>query len=137
MTFNRRIGVNDVFGAGSAGDRTMTNLRGNVACVFGAGWSVGSGVVRELSKQGAEVFLAGETRSSLDKAAKVIVADGGQANVEVVNALDDTAVNQYIDRIAKQAGRIDIEFNAIGPPPREYANGKNALDLAVDEFMVP
>ena len=107
-----------IFGAGSAGDKTMTNLGGKVAVVFGAGGSVGSGVVRELSKQGADVFLAGQTRSSLDNTAKLIVADGGRANLEVVNALDDAAVNQYIDRIAKQAGRIDIEFNAIGPPPR-------------------
>jgi NAD(P)-dependent dehydrogenase (short-subunit alcohol dehydrogenase family) len=69
--------------------------------------------------------------------AKQIIAAGGKAHTDVIDALDDTAVNQFIDRIVKRNGSIDIEFNAIGPPPREYANGKNAVDLTIDEFMLP
>src|SRR5215470_2925736 len=115
----------------------MTSLRGKIAVVFGAGGSVGSGVAKELAAQGAEVFLAGHTRSNVEEVAKQVAAAGGRAQVEVIDALDDAAVNKYIDRIAKQAGKIDIEFNAMGPPPREYANGRNAVDLAIDEFILP
>ena len=37
----------------------------------------------------------------------------------------------------KQIGSIDIVFNAVGPLAKEYGNGKNAVDLAIEEFMVP
>jgi len=115
----------------------MRNLNEKIAVIFGAGGSVGSGVARELAEQGAEVFLAGRTRSNLEQVAQQITAAGGRAHVEVIDALDERAVNECVDRIVKQAGKIDIEFNAIGPPPREYANGKNAVDLAIEEFMLP
>src|SRR5262245_50330397 len=106
-------------------------LRGKIAVVFGAGGSVGAGVAREQAAHGAEVFLAGHTRSNIEEVAGQITASGGRAHVEIIDALDDVAVNRYIDRVVDQAGQIDIEFNAIGPPPREYANGKNAVDLAI------
>jgi len=115
----------------------MTDLKGKNAVVFGAGGSVGSGVAKELATQGVEVFMAGRTRSNLEKVAKQIIAAGGKAHTEVIDALDDMAVNQFIERIVKQNSRIDIEFNAIGPPPKEYANGKHAVDLTIDEFMLP
>lgn len=38
--------------------------------VFGAAGSVGAGVAKELSAQGAEVFLAGHTKSNVDQVAK-------------------------------------------------------------------
>src|SRR5215472_14344344 len=115
----------------------MRNLNEKIAVIFGAGGSVGAGVARELAAEGAEVFLAGRTRSSLEEVAQQITAAGGRAHVEVIDALDERAVNECVDRIVKQAGKIDIEFNAIGPPPREYANGKNAVDLTLEEFMLP
>src|SRR5262249_53922969 len=41
------------------------------------------------------------------------------------------------ERIAEQTGRIDIAFNAVGPRAGEYGNGKHAVDLATDEYMLP
>lgn len=115
----------------------MTSLKGKYAVVFGAGGSVGAGVAKELAVQGAEVFLSGHRHASVEDVAREINEAGGRVHVEVIDALDELAVNSYIDRIVNQAGRIDIEFNAIGPPPREYANGQNAVNLTIDEFMLP
>jgi len=115
----------------------MSNLNGKKAIVFGAGGSVGDGVARELAAQGAELFLSGRTHSKLKDVAARITETGGRAHVEVIDALDDAAVNEYIDRVVKQVGSIDIEFNAIGPAPTEYANGRHAVDLAIEEFMLP
>ncbi|MBA0088483.1 MAG: SDR family oxidoreductase, partial [Acidobacteria bacterium Pan2503] len=55
----------------------------------------------------------------------------------VIDTLDHVAVDQYIDGIAKQTGKIDVLLDAAGPLAREYGNGKNALDLPIEEFMVP
>src|SRR5262249_37189183 len=34
-------------------------------------------------------------------------------------------------------GVIDIVFNAVGPLVQDYGNGRNAVDLTIEEFMVP
>jgi NAD(P)-dependent dehydrogenase (short-subunit alcohol dehydrogenase family) len=66
-----------------------------------------------------------------------ITKDGGQAHAAVIDAENDAAVDEYIEGISRRTGRIDIVFNAIGPLATEYGNGKNAVDLPIEEFMVP
>jgi 3-oxoacyl-[acyl-carrier protein] reductase len=105
--------------------------------VFGAGGSVGAAVAREFAAEGANVFLAGRTQSNLEAVTNQITRDGGHAHTQVIDALDDLAVNEYIDGIVQQAGSIDIVFNAVGPLASDYGNGKNAVDLPIEEFMVP
>jgi len=112
-------------------------LQGKHAVVFGAGGSIGAAVAKEFAAEGAEVFLAGRTKSNVERVTKQIATNGGRAHAAVIDALDDAAVNEYVDGIVKQAGRIDISFNAVGPLAKEYGNGKNAVDLAIEEFMVP
>jgi NAD(P)-dependent dehydrogenase (short-subunit alcohol dehydrogenase family) len=55
----------------------------------------------------------------------------------VIDTLDDASTSQYVDSIVKQAGGIDIVLDAAGPLAKEYGNGKNAMDLSIEEFMVP
>jgi 3-oxoacyl-[acyl-carrier protein] reductase len=112
-------------------------LLGKHALVFGAAGSIGSAVAKEFAAEGAEVFLSGRSKSSVEAVAKDIVADGGHAHAAAIDTLDDAAVNQYIDGIVKQAGKIDIILDAAGPLAKEYGNGKTAVDLPIEEFMVP
>jgi 3-oxoacyl-[acyl-carrier protein] reductase len=112
-------------------------LEGKRAVVFGASGSIGAAVAKELAKEGAEVFLAGRTKSSLDEIVKQIAAAGGKARADVIDTHDDAAVNRYIDGIVKQSGKLDIVLDAAGPLAKDYGNGKNAVDLPVEEFMVP
>ena len=86
------------------------------AVVFGGGGSIGAAVAKQLAADGAEVFLAGRTAPSVEAVAKQIEAAGGRAHAEVVDALDATAVGAYVASVAQQAGGLDIEFNATGPP---------------------
>src|SRR5258708_542968 len=90
-------------------------LREKRAIVFGAGGSIGAAVAKELAAEGAEVFLAGRTKSNVEEVTKQITADGGRAHAEAVDAGDYVAVDEYVDGIARQAGSIDIVFNAVGP----------------------
>jgi len=112
-------------------------LENKHAVVFGAGGSIGAAVAKQFAAEGAEVFLAGRTRSNVEEVTKQITAAGGRAHTAVIDALDDAAVNGYIESIVKQTGSIDIVFNAVGPLAKEYGNGKHATDLAIEEFMVP
>jgi 3-oxoacyl-[acyl-carrier protein] reductase len=116
---------------------TSLLLQDKRAVVFGGGGSIGAAVAREFASEGAEVFLAGRTASSVEPIAKQIEAAGGRAHADVVDALDAAAVAEYLDSLVSRAGGLDIEFNATGPRASEYANGKPAVDLPVEEFMVP
>src|SRR5262249_28951149 len=85
--------------------------------------------------EGARVFVAGRTKDRLEGFAKQITEAGGGAQTAVVDALDDAAVNRYLDDVAKQTGNIDILVDLTGPLASEYGNGKVAVELPVDEFM--
>ena len=47
-------------------------LKGKSAVVFGAAGSLGAAVAKEFATKGAEVFLAGRTKSNLEAVAKQI-----------------------------------------------------------------
>jgi 3-oxoacyl-[acyl-carrier protein] reductase len=112
-------------------------LQGKRALVFGAGGSIGAAVAKEFAAEGAEVFISGRNAASLADVKAQIVAAGGRAHTAVVDALEERAVASYVDGTVAEGEGIDIEFNAIGPRPTEYGNGKHAVDLTVDEYMVP
>src|SRR5262252_7689886 len=90
-------------------------LKWKYAVVFGAGGSIGSAVAKEFAAEGAEVFICGRTKSTVEAVAKQITANGGRAHAAVTDTLDDAAVDQYIDSVVKQTGKIDIVLDAAGP----------------------
>jgi NAD(P)-dependent dehydrogenase (short-subunit alcohol dehydrogenase family) len=115
----------------------LSVLAGKHAVVFGAGGSIGAAVAKEFAAEGAEVFLTGRTRSHVEDVAKEITNAGGRTHVAELDALDDGAVNDYIKDITGQAGRIDIVLDATGPQAMQYGNAKMAVELSMDEFMLP
>jgi 3-oxoacyl-[acyl-carrier protein] reductase len=116
---------------------TDSILDGKTAVVFGAGGSIGTAVAKAFASEGAEVFLSGRSGESLKVLEKEISAAGAKVHTNVVDALDADAVQDYLDGVAGQAGRIDIALNATGPRVSEYGNGKHAIDLSVEEFVLP
>ena len=88
-------------------------LENKVAVIYGGSGAIGAGVARVFGREGARVFLAGRTRTKLEQIAGQIRSQGGTAEVAVVDALDEQAVNEFVDAVVKQAGRIDISFNLI------------------------
>ena len=112
-------------------------LQGKYAVIFGAGGSIGTAVAREFAAEGAEVFISGRTKPTVEAVAHQITANSGKVHATVVDTLNDAAVNEYIDDVVKQAGKIDVIFDAAGPLAKDYGNGKIAVDLPVEQFMVP
>lgn len=104
------------------------------AIIYGAGGSIGSGVARTFAREGATVFLVGRTREKLDAVAKDIISAGGSAQVAVVDALDEQAVEAHAQAVAAQAGSIDVSLNLI---TRGDVQGTPLLDMKVDDFLCP
>lgn len=112
-------------------------LKGKNAVIFGGGGSIGAAVANEFAAEGAQVFLAGRTKSNLEPIAKQISNRGGQVHTAVVDSLDDQTVNDYMNDLARHFTSIDVVLDATGPLAKEYGNTKLAVDLPIDEFLVP
>jgi 3-oxoacyl-[acyl-carrier protein] reductase len=109
-------------------------LEGKVAVVYGAGGAIGGATARAIAREGARVFLAGRTMSTLDRIRSAIASDGGLAETAEVDALDELAVEKHVDDVVATAGAIDISFNAVG---FQEIQGVPLTDLSVDDFVLP
>ncbi|HEV7647066.1 MAG TPA: SDR family oxidoreductase [Actinophytocola sp.] len=108
-------------------------LTDKVAVIHGAGGAIGGAVARAFAREGARLFLAGRTRSSV-----VAVADelGGVAETAEVDALDERAVETFLRSVIERAGRIDVSFDAVGIPNSAIL-GVPLTDLDTARFAEP
>ncbi|MGH8963223.1 MAG: SDR family oxidoreductase [Jatrophihabitantaceae bacterium] len=90
-----------------------TLLNGKNAIIYGAGGGIGGGVARTFAREGARVFLAGRTRAPLDAVAADVAAEGGAAEVAVLDATDEAAVDAHVQDVVTRHGHVDISFNLI------------------------
>lgn len=108
-------------------------LENKVAVIYGAGGPIGGAVARAFAREGARVFLAGRTREKLDPVAGDIRSKGGVAHTAVVDALDEPAVDAFVNAVVEQAGHVDISFNIIG-----YGEVQKPLtEISVEDFLQP
>ncbi|XRQ05157.1 SDR family NAD(P)-dependent oxidoreductase, partial [Actinomadura welshii] len=88
-------------------------LENKTAIIYGGGGSIGGAMARGFAAEGARVFLAGRTPAPLDAVAGDIRAAGGLADTALVDALDEDAVNGWVDTVAGTTGSIDVSVNLI------------------------
>lgn len=88
-------------------------LQNKNAVIYGAGGSLGRTIAKAFAAAGARVFLTGHHIASVQKVADEIIATGGKAEADEVDALDEDAVNQHIEQMIAKAGSVDITYNAI------------------------
>jgi len=111
-------------------------LENKVAVIYGAGGGIGGAAARAFAREGAKVFLTGRRPEPLDAVAKDIAATGGFARSAVVDAVDEKAIDQHLEAVTQQAGRVDIAFNAVGFPDKTLL-GVPLVDLELQQFSLP
>src|ERR671910_2120606 len=107
-------------------------LENENAVIYGGGGSIGGTVAREFSREGARIFLVGRTRENLEAVANDIKADGGAAEVAVLDALDEQAVDEHAQAVVSQAGSIDVSFNLI---TRGDVQGIPLINMTTDDLL--
>ena len=83
-------------------------------------------------REGARLFLAGRTRKTLKRLRRRSPLRLGCADVAVVDALDERAVDEYVGAVASQAGSVDISFNLIS---RGDVQGIPLVDMSAADLM--
>ena len=107
-------------------------LQGKTAIIYGGGGGIGGGVARTFARVGARVFLAGRTRQSLDAVAQDIAAAGGSAEVAVLDALDEQAVDAHVQDVVARTSRVDVSFNLIS---RGDVQGTPLVAMTTDDLL--
>lgn len=116
---------------------TTALLQHKQAVIFGASSAIGTAVAKEFAAQGASVFLSSRRLAAVEDLATSLQQDGGSAYAAQVDALDEQAVNAYLDDVAHKAGSIDILLNLMGPQPKDYGNATSTLELPIEKFLLP
>jgi 3-oxoacyl-[acyl-carrier protein] reductase len=109
-------------------------LENKTAVIYGGGGAIGGAVARAFAREGAHVFLAGRTLDSLDTVAGEIRAAGGVAETAQVDALDEQAIDRYVDAVAEKAGGVDISFNLISLGD---VQGTPLAEMPLEDFERP
>lgn len=111
-------------------------LENKVAVIHGGGGGIGGAVARAFAREGAEVYVTGPRRAAVDAVVRDIAAAGGVATAHEVDALDEAAIDAHLEAVVREAGRVDIAFNAVGLPDQRTI-GLPAVELALDQFLAP
>jgi len=90
------------------------DLSGQVAIVTGASRGLGKAIAQALAANGAQVACVARNAERLAETVQSIQAAGGSARVCPCDVTDRQAVDQIVDSLAEQTGRIDILVNNAG-----------------------
>ena len=92
----------------------MFRLDGKVALVTGASQGIGEAIARQLAKQGALVVCAARTEAKLNAVADAIRADGGKADVVVMDLGSTDSVKAAVATTLERHGALHILVNNAG-----------------------
>ncbi len=109
-------------------------LKDRNCIIYGAGGSIGGAVARTYAREGANVFLVGRTLETLEAVATDVEAAGGRADVAVVDALDEPAVEKHARFVAESRGRVDVSLNLIS---RGDVQGIPLTAMSWEDFQRP
>ncbi|MEZ4670510.1 MAG: glucose 1-dehydrogenase [Anaerolineae bacterium] len=102
------------------------NLKGKVALVTGAGRGIGRAIAQGFSDSGARVAVNDIDAQSATMTAGIL---SGDANAYVADVRDSAAVQNMVDKVVADFGRLDILVNNAGVEPRA-----SILDMSDDEW---
>jgi 3-oxoacyl-[acyl-carrier protein] reductase len=109
-------------------------LQNKNVVMYGAGGSFGGAVARALAKEGAAIFLSGHRLGPVQQLADEIVSKAGKAEAAEVDALNEKAVNDFVNQVVKKAGSIDVSFNLVN---LKDIQGVPLVDLPLEDFTRP
>ena len=61
----------------------------------------------------------------------------GGANIRKLDAQNEVEVNDYLSTIVADGNQIDVVINLSGLDPEAYNHGKSAMNVYLEQFLIP
>src|SRR5260370_18002878 len=105
-------------------------FEGKVVLVAGGTGGLGRAVSLAFLEEGAKVVVTYRKQEEFDALRNAAGANGGQLEGNSVDATDEAAVRQLIEKILAKHGRLDALVNTVGG----YAGGVTLWELETKVF---
>ncbi|MDB5013062.1 MAG: Enoyl-(acyl-carrier-protein) reductase [Daejeonella sp.] len=115
----------------------MENLKDKVAVVFAASGEIAGAVARSFAQHGAKVYVTAINLIAVEVLAKEIEANGGRAEAGKVDALNETEIDSYLQKVVAEHGKLDMVFNGIGSYYKDAGSGTPTTIATFEQFMNP
>ena len=109
--------------------KELTTLKGKVILVTGAARGLGAAICRLLSEEGAILVATDVNAPLLEESVANILAAGGKIASYAMNVTDETSVEETLQSVIEEHGRIDAVINNAGI---DYT--KSIEELSYDEW---
>jgi 3-oxoacyl-[acyl-carrier protein] reductase len=90
------------------------SLSGHIALITGASQGIGRTCALRLAKEGAAVAVAARNQEKLDELVSEISATGGKAAAFALDVGKEEQINETVETVIAQFGKIDILVNNAG-----------------------
>ncbi len=115
----------------------MQNLKDKVAVVFAASGDISGAVAQSFSQHGAKVYVTARNLVAVNTLAQEIRAYGGYAEAAIVDALNETEIDNFLKKVVADNGKLDVVFNGIGSNYNEMGGRPSAIAATFEQFMAP
>jgi NAD(P)-dependent dehydrogenase (short-subunit alcohol dehydrogenase family) len=92
----------------------MTDIRGKVAVITGAGSGIGQALAYDLARRGARLAISDIDEVGLAETAKQVRVIGTQVHATRLDVTDRAAFLRYADEVADEYGTVNIVINNAG-----------------------
>ena len=90
---------------------TMFSLKGKIALVTGASYGIGFAIAKAFAQAGATIVFNDIKQEFVDKGLAAYEAEGIKAHGYICDVSDENAVSEYIAKVEKEVGVVDILVN--------------------------
>ncbi len=107
-------------------------LNGKTAVIIGGTGELCSTMAKGLAQAGAEVVLVGRNESKAKEHLSTITALGGKGYFAVADAGDRSSLNELLNSVIEQSGKVDILINGAGinsPSPFVEITDEEAMNI--------
>lgn len=95
-------------------EKSVMRLKGRVVLITGAGSGIGEATALRFSEEGASVILADIQMEKIEGVARKIIDMGGKALFQKMDVRSRVEVEETVEKVVKEFGRLDILINNAG-----------------------
>jgi NAD(P)-dependent dehydrogenase (short-subunit alcohol dehydrogenase family) len=115
----------------------MEHLKDKVAVVFAASGEIAGAVARSLAQHGAKLYVTARNLDAVKALAKEIKAGGGNAEAAKVDAQNETEIDNFLQKVVAENGKLDLVFNGIAVEYSEMGGRPLTTAATFAQFMAP